>query len=222
VSPIEWVEAMMRTAQSAQQATTPGWRSGDTPERNLERVARTLEIHVPGMRGHSRRVAVYSALTAQRMGLDRVAVDRVRRAATIHDIGKSEVPAEVLNATGELEDEEFAAIQEHATAGARIVAALGDEELTAIVRHHHERFDGDGYPDGLRGGEIPIGARIIAVADTFDAVTSVRPYRPQMTQAQALELIVAESGAQFDPAVVSAFRVHCSGLRGVLMAVQRR
>jgi putative nucleotidyltransferase with HDIG domain len=211
----------MQSAQRIDHSPPPGWRLGEPAGRNLERVARTLEIQVPGMRGHSRRVAVYSALTAQRMGLDGEAVDRVRRAATIHDIGKSEVPAEVLRAPGELGDEEFARVQEHAIAGARIVATLGDEELTAIVRHHHERFDGGGYPDGLRAGEIPIGARIVAVADTFDAVTSVRPYRPRLTQSQALGLIMREAGAQFDPAVVAAFRVHCSGLRGVLMAVQR-
>jgi putative nucleotidyltransferase with HDIG domain len=212
----------MRRAEALQKLDPPGWRTGDPPERNLERVVRTLEIRVPGMRGHSRRVAVYAALTAQRIGLDRPEVERVRRAAAIHDVGKIEVPAEILNSQDDLEDEEFARIQRHAVVGAAIVAELGDEELTAIVRHHHERFDGRGYPDGLAGGEIPIGARIVAVADTFDAVTSVRPYRPPLTHPEALELIEAEAGAQLDPAVVAAFRVHCSGLRGVLMAVQRR
>jgi putative nucleotidyltransferase with HDIG domain len=174
------------------------------------------------MRGHSRRVAVYAALTAQRIGLERADLDRVRRAASIHDIGKIEVPAEILHSPDELEDEEFAHVQRHAVAGAAIVAELGDPKLTAIVRHHHERYDGHGYPDGLAGAAIPIGARILAVADTFDAVTSVRPYRPPLRHFEALELIEAEAGAQLDPAVVAAFKVYCSGLRGVLMDVQKR
>jgi len=111
----------------------------------------------------------------------------------------------VLSAPGEPEDEEFARVQEHAIAGARIVAALGDDELTAIVRHHHERFDGGGYPAGLRGGEIPIGARIVAVADTFDALTSPRPYREAFSPATAIELLEDESGCTLDPEVVAAF-----------------
>jgi putative nucleotidyltransferase with HDIG domain len=190
------------------------------PEAALERRARLLEASVPGMRGHSRRVAVYAALIAQRVGLGTAAVSRVRRAAALHDIGKAEVPFEMLGTSRPLADEELAAVQEHAIAGARIVSSLGDEELTAIVRHHHERFDGDGYPDGLAGEEIPIGARIVAVADTFDAVTSGRPYGRTLAHPQALELLDAISGSQLDPEIVAAFRVHCSGLRGALRAVQ--
>jgi putative nucleotidyltransferase with HDIG domain len=212
----------MRLATHAPKTTQPGWRPSGRAEIELERQARLLEISVPGMRGHSRRVAVYAALTAQCVGLDRDAVARVRRAASLHDIGKSEVPAEVLSSPLPLEDEEFAVIQKHAIAGARIVAVLGDEELTAIVRHHHERFDGAGYPDGLAGEAIPIGARIVAVADTFDAVTSARPYRPALEHPQALDLIESAAGSQLDPEVVAAFRVHCSGLRGVLKAVAQR
>jgi HD-GYP domain-containing protein (c-di-GMP phosphodiesterase class II) len=216
------LKAMMRTAQAPNTSAAPAPGAGGHVEAELERTARLLETSVPGMRGHARRVAVYAALTAQRIGLDRAAVARIRRAGTLHDIGKSEVPSRVLRAPRRLEEQEIALVQAHAIAGARKVAVLGDEELTAIVRHHHERFDGEGYPDGLAGEEIPIGARIVAVADTFEAITSERSYRPALDQPQALELLEREAGSQLDPAVVVAFQLHCSGLRGVLMAVQQR
>ncbi len=210
----------MRSAEATQEPNYQDWSLPQRPERDLEQLARRLEIRVPGMRGHSRRVAVYAALTAKRMGLDDAEVGRVRKAAAVHDIGKVEVPAEVLNREGPVDDQEFVRIQEHAVAGSRIVSVLGDEELTAIVRHHHERWDGSGYPDGLGGEEIPLGARIVAVADTFDAVTTTRPYQPALEHGEALELLEREAGGHLDPRVVAAFRVHCSGLRGVLMAVR--
>ncbi|HEY2716462.1 MAG TPA: HD domain-containing phosphohydrolase [Solirubrobacterales bacterium] len=211
----------MQTAAPLKTNRELHWPPAGRVETQLERRARLLEASVPGMRGHSSRVAVYAALTAQRIGLDRVAVTQVRRGAALHDIGKAEVPVEMLGSPRPLVDEELATVQEHVIAGARIVSSLGDEELTAIVRHHHERFDGDGYPDGLIGEEIPIGARIVAVADTFDAATSERPYRPALTHPQALDMLDAIAGSQLDPEVVAVFRVHCSGLRGALEAVQQ-
>ena len=102
---------------------------------------------------------------------------RVECAARVHDVGKIIVSPEILEKPGRLSPCEYAEIQRHAVFGARLVASLGDPVMTAIVRHHHERIDGSGYPDRLRGEEIPLGARIIAVADTFDALTSARPYR---------------------------------------------
>ena len=212
----------MRPGRALKTSDTPSPRSDRLAAAELERTAQLLEASVPGMRGHARRVAVYAALTAQRIGLDPAAVTRIRRAGALHDIGKAEVPHEVLRSTRPLAGEEFELVRAHAHAGARAVSVLGDEELTAIVRHHHERFDGGGYPDGLAGEAIPIGARIVAVADTFDAVTSERPYRPALDQERALQLLEREAGAQLDPEVVDAFQVHCSGLRAVLMAVRRR
>jgi putative nucleotidyltransferase with HDIG domain len=212
----------MQTARAVKTSYSPGSQADRLAVAELERTAQLLETNVPGMRGHARRVAVYAALTAQRIGLDRAAVARVRRAGALHDIGKAEVSPAVLRLPRSLASAEFELVQTHAVAGARIVAALGDEELTAIVRHHHERFDGGGYPDGLAGEAIPIGARIVAVADTFDAVTSERPYRPALDHSEALELLESEAGGQLDPEAVAAFQVHCSGLRGVLMAVQQR
>lgn len=178
--------------------------------RELPRLAAELEIRVPGSAGHGRRVGAYAAGTAKRMGLAADAVVRIRRAAELHDIGKVEIPAEIVNRPGPLSAEEHVVVRGHADLGGRIVAGLGDPELAAIVRHHHERFDGAGYPDGLSGDAIPLGARIVAVADTFDALASDRPYRAAKQAREALDLLAAEAGAQLDPDAVEAFRRHYS------------
>ena len=190
--------------------------------RTLERLGAGLDAHIPGIGGHCRRVSRYAAGIARGMALSREEVTRIRRAAAIHDIGKIEMPVEIVNKCGPLSAAEFEIVKKHANAGARLVAGLGDERLTAIVRHHHERFDGAGYPDGLAGKRIPLGARIVAVADTFDAVTSVRPYRPARSRREALDLIRAEAGAQLDPDVVAAFHDYCSSPRGFLLRAVAR
>ncbi len=107
----------------------------------------------------------------------------------MHDVGKVETPTAVLHKAGRLSDEEFDIVKRHPVDGADMVATLDDDELTAIVRHHHERLDGTGYPDGLAGDEIPLGARILAVADTFDAITSTRPYRQANPHKKALDIL---------------------------------
>jgi len=132
-------------------------------------------------------------------------LDRLDQAGRVHDVGKIIVSPEILEKPGRLNKWEFEEIQRHAAFGARLVASLGDPALTAIVRHHHERLDGSGYPDRLRGAEIPLAARIVAVADAFDALTSCRPYREAQSPAAASEVIRAESGTTFDPRVVAAF-----------------
>ena len=175
-----------------------------------------LDAHLPGAFAHSRRVARLAGSTARQLGLSREDVTRVRRAGAFHDVGKVEIPNEIINKPGPLSEEEFAIVKRHPVAGAQIVARWGDPQLARMVRHHHERFDGSGYPDGLAGEEIPIGARIVAVADTFDAVTSSRPYRPALSRREALALLRREAGSQLDPAVVGAFRRRYSGLRGSL------
>jgi putative nucleotidyltransferase with HDIG domain len=192
----------------------PGWTplendsavSPDLQVRVLNRLAAGLEERAPGSAGHARRVAVYSAALAERVGLPSSQVERVRRAGALHDIGKVGTPVELVNKPGPLSAEEFAIVQRHSVSGARMVAGLGDEELAAIVRSHHERFDGRGYPDGLAGEEIPIGARIVAVADTFDAVASTRPYRLAMRASEALQLLDDEAGEQLDPDLIDPFR----------------
>jgi putative nucleotidyltransferase with HDIG domain len=184
---------------------------------SLRELSAGLESRVPGVAGHSRRVARYAAAAARELDLPRREVVRVRQAAAIHDIGKLEMPAGLVNRPGALTPDEFAIVKKHALAGARIAERLGLGDLAAIVRHHHERFDGDGYPDGLVGEEIPLGARIVAVADTFDAVTSSRPYRDAMVQREALSLLWSEAGRQLDPRVVAAFCAYYSGPRASLL-----
>lgn len=165
-----------------------------------------LEARCPGTYGHCRRVGSYALQLARGIGLTRAEVARLLRAAALHDIGKSQCPSRLLNKPGPLTPAEYAVVCRHAQIGAALVADLGDPGLTEIVRHHHERWDGSGYPDGLAADEIPIGARIIAVADTFDALTSNRPYREAKGRGAALEILDDESGTQFDPRLVTLFR----------------
>jgi HD domain-containing protein len=186
-------------------------------ERVLRQVAAALDAQDPYLDGHSKRVARYAAITANRMGLPAEEVSLVRAAATIHDVGKLRVRDEVIRKPAELTDAEFEEVKRHPVHGADMVASLRDPELTSIVRHHHERFDGGGYPDGLSGVGIPLGARIVAVADTFDALTSPRPYRPAASHKRALDVLVEEAGSQLDPAVVRAFLDYYRGSRGVAL-----
>jgi len=181
--------------------------------RELEELASALDAQDPYTDGHSRRVALHTELIARRLRLPREEAAKVQTAATLHDIGKLCIPREVLNKPSKLTPEEFELTKRHADEGAWIVACLGDPDIVAMVRHHHERFDGGGYPSGLVGDEAPLGARIIAVADTFDALTSARPYRPATSHKQALALIAELSGTQLDPTVVRAFLKCYSGKR---------
>jgi HD-GYP domain-containing protein (c-di-GMP phosphodiesterase class II) len=143
-------------------------------------------------------------MTVERMGLPEHWLRIIRAAAELHDVGKINTPWAVLHKPGRLTALEVAQIELHPVDGAEIVATLGDPELTAMVRHHHERLDGTGYPDGLERDEIPLGARIIAVADTFDAITSTRPYRPAKPHQRALEILEEVAGTRLDPAAVDA------------------
>ncbi len=181
----------------------------------------TLETRDPGVFRHSRQVALHSATIARRLDLPAVQVLQIRRAALFHDIGKSLISKEILAVPGALTEEEFAVVKRHPEAGARLVERLGDPELTRIVLHHHERFDGDGYPAGLSGEAIPLGARIVAVADAFDALTSERSYRSAMVAAEALALLEAVAGTQLDPGVVRPFVRSHSGPRRFPTAVER-
>jgi putative nucleotidyltransferase with HDIG domain len=183
----------------------------------IERMADALEAQDAYVTGHSRRVARHATRIARELGLSNAEAAKVRLAAAIHDVGKLAVPSSILNKPGTLTEREFAVIKRHADEGARIVSVLGDPELTAIVRHHHERMDGNGYPAGLVGEEIPLGARIIAVADTFDAVTSARPYRGPAAHKEAIAILGRASGPQVDPRAVRAFLRSYSGARRPLV-----
>ena len=181
----------------------------------LQRLAAMLEAKDAYTVGHSRRVTRHAERVARKMGLPREDVARVRIAASVHDVGKVHTPSHILTKPGSLTADELMVIKRHPADGARMVAELGDADVTAMVRHHHERIDGDGYPDGLRGDEIPLGARIIAVADTFDAITSSRVYQGARKHRRALDVVSEEAGSQLDPDVVSAFLGYYSGRRAV-------
>ncbi len=179
----------------------------------LERLVAGIETRDPHLHGHSRRVARHSWMIARRMGLPQAEVARIRTAAAIHDVGKIQTPTAILHKAGPLSDAEYEVIKQHPGCGAAMAAVLRDQELTSMVRHHHERLDGTGYPDSLSGEEIPLGARIIAVADTFDAITSGRPYRAASPHKKAIDILRDEAGMRLDPAVVRAFCGHYAGRR---------
>jgi hypothetical protein len=181
----------------------------------LQRLALELEARDSFMSGHSQRVARHARRIACQMGLDENEVARIEAAASVHDVGKVFLPHSILAQPGPLTDEQYALVKRHAEQGAELVAELDDPELTAIVRHHHERVDGAGYPDGLAGGDIPLGARIVAVADTFDAITSDRPYRRAASRRSAIDIVSQEAGSQLDADVVAAFVEYYSGKRGI-------
>jgi putative nucleotidyltransferase with HDIG domain len=174
----------------------------------LTEMAAELESRDPYTHGHSRRVAHHATMIALRLGLAPGEVVTIRAAAALHDVGKINTPRAVLNKPGPLTRAEFGLIMLHAGHGAEIASTLGDPELTAMVLHHHERLDGSGYPDGLTGSEIPLGARIIAVADTFDAITSTRAYRPAKTHDKAMEILEEECCGRLDPDGVGAFKAY--------------
>jgi putative nucleotidyltransferase with HDIG domain len=171
-------------------------------------LARTVDAKSPWTSGHSERVASLSVEIARQLGLPDEDLAILWRGGLLHDIGKIGVPASILDKPAKLTDEEYQAMKDHTVMGARIlepIAAYAD--LIPLVLYHHERWDGSGYPEGLEGEDIPWLARIVAVADTFDAMTSDRPYRSGMSATAAHELIVKLSPTQFDTRVVDAFRV---------------
>lgn len=169
---------------------------------------RALVARHPALGNHSAGVADLAAATAQELGLDAAAVERVRSAAHLHDIGKVGIPDAILEKRGPLGPDERAYVQRHTVIGERIIAAAPSlAEVAPAVRSSHERWDGAGYPDGLAGEAIPLAARIVAVADTFDAMTSDRPYAAARSDEEALAELRRCAGTQFDPAVVRAFCV---------------
>ena len=172
-------------------------------------IASTVEARDPYTAGHQRRVAEISEAIGRKIGLDEHAIVGVSLAAHIHDIGKLAVPAEILARPGPLHPAEMELVKTHSRAGHDIVAGIDFPwPVAEMILQHHERLDGRGYPQGLRGDEIVIGARIIAVADTVEAMASHRPYRPSVGLAAALDELTAGRGTAFDPVVVDA----CLGL----------
>jgi HD-GYP domain-containing protein (c-di-GMP phosphodiesterase class II) len=154
---------------------------------------------------HSRQVGELAARLARRLGLEHETAELVRLAGSLHDLGKVEVPHAVLRKPGPLDAEERRVLELHPEIGFRMLDALRIEPVATWVLHHHERWDGDGYPSGLAADEIPLGARILLVADAYDAMTSDRAYRVRLTHPEAIAELERCAGTQFDPEVVSAF-----------------
>jgi putative two-component system response regulator len=168
----------------------------------LEALVNALEAKDPYLRGHSARVADLAATIAAEMSLDDEAIEKVRTAGRLHDIGKIGIREEVLGKQGPLTDEEYEHVQQHVIIGSQILSPLAHlQEVIAFVRSHHERWDGFGYPDRLEGDAIPYGARIIGAVEIYDALTTSRPYQEKMPPAIAVERMRDLTGTVIDPAV---------------------
>jgi putative nucleotidyltransferase with HDIG domain len=172
----------------------------------LEALARTIDANSPWTAGHSERVTRLSMAIGRRMGLAEEEIDRLHRGGLLHDVGKIGIPAAILEKPGALAPEEMALVREHPVVGARILEPIhAFADVIGIVRHHHERLDGHGYPDGIGGYDIPLLARVAAVADVYDALVSHRPYRAAWDVDRAIRHIADSAGSHFDPVVVRAF-----------------
>jgi putative nucleotidyltransferase with HDIG domain len=174
----------------------------------LEVLAETIEVKDRYMRGHARRVSFYADLLAERLSLEADELEQTRVAAFLHDIGKVGVPTDLLLRAGALDSSERALVEQHPAIGARLVKPLAiPNAIASAIRHHHEWWDGTGYPDGLKGEEIPRTSRIIAVVDAFDAMSSDRPYRRALARSTAIDEIRHFAGTQFDPDFAKEFLI---------------
>lgn len=173
----------------------------------LEALARTVDAKSKWTAGHSERVATVAVRIARVMGCDSKSIDALHRAAYLHDIGKIGISLRILDKPGKLTEEEYAQVKEHPAIGAKIIEPIeAYADAIPLILQHHERFDGKGYPKGLSGDDLSLGARILSVADVYDALISSRPYRQGWVEEKVIELISDESGKQFDPKVVDAFK----------------
>ncbi len=187
----------------------------------IEALALAIDAKDPHAQGHTRRVQAYALELARRLRIARPDFEAVRAAALLHDIGKLAIPDHLLNKPGKLSDMEYQKVKAHPSVAADILANVHfPYPVLPAVRHHHERWDGSGYPDGLRGEEIPLAARILSVADSFEALTSDRAWRGRKSPEQACAVIEAWSGIQFDPAVVTVLRKNLPEVIGAASAVR--
>ncbi len=179
----------------------------DSSEDIILTLALALEAKDPYTKGHSERVAALATDLAKTIGLSDREQDRIHKAGILHDIGKIGVSGKVLSKNGALKSDEYDAIIAHPSMGATICQPLKSlADIIPMIKHHHERYDGNGKPDGLMGDEIPLGARIISIADTYDAMTSTRPYRKAMKKGVALTVFESEiSNGQWDQELVAHF-----------------
>jgi putative two-component system response regulator len=183
-------------------------RLSEAYESSLMMLANAIEVRDSYTRGHVERVRDYALLMAQQMGWGPVQLNRLRFGAILHDIGKIHIRESILRKKGKLSEKEWQLIREHPITGAEMVKDIPYlQDALPIIIHHHEYWDGSGYPHGLAGQDIPTTARIVVVADAFDAMTTDRPYQPSKTLAEALKEIVAYAGIKYDPEVVEALQL---------------
>ena len=180
----------------------------------------TLAESQPDLRTHVHDVAKLSLAVGRRLGMSAEELDETARAAELHDVGKIAIPDAILSKAGPLDDHEWELMHHHTIIGERILAAAPAlAPVARLVRSSHERHDGGGYPDGLSGQEIPLGARVVAVCDAYDAMISERPYRVPLSVEDAVAELRRSAGTQFDPRVVEAF---CDAIEAELAAEQGR
>lgn len=181
----------------------------------IEALARAVDAKDQVTHEHIRRVQDEAVRLARALAIDDEGeIQAIRTAALLHDVGKLAIPEHILTKPGPLTPAEYDIMKRHAPVGADILSVIGlPHEVASIVRHHHENWDGSGYPDGLSGDRIPIGARILAIVDCFDALTSDRPYRPRLTENDALKIVADRRATMYDPRVVDAF----SNLQGTVI-----
>jgi putative nucleotidyltransferase with HDIG domain len=173
---------------------------------SIKALAQALEAKDEYTQGHSARVAEESVAIARYLSLSDEEVQRMWLAGYLHDIGKIGIKETVLNKPGRLDEEEWNLIQQHPVVAGKILGPIPElSDIIDIIVHHHEHYDGSGYPDGLEGGSIPLGARILTVADAFDALTSRRPYRDALGLEESYRILGEAAGTQFDPVIMRAF-----------------
>ena len=203
--------SLTRAGRSAHRAAATRRPQHCPPPRVLgtatpDRLSRQLADRIPRMERHHRAVAELAGSLARHIGLRDEQLHAVVRAAELHDVGKVLVPDAILNKPGELSEDELALMRRHAIAGWLILRESAESDaIAALVRSSHERWDGMGYPDGLAGEAIPLGARIITICDAFDAMTHERPYRSARSGAEALAELREGAGVRYDPTLVAVF-----------------
>jgi len=195
---------MVEEAENTSKTAAPNAAQGAA--QSTYALVAAIEAKDPFIRGHSAEVSRIAVAIAQEMQVPEPTIETLRVAAILHDVGKISVPGEILNKPGKLSWPEWQLVKTHVAQGLRILSEANfPAPVKATVAQHHERLDGSGYPQGLRKEQIMMEARILAVADVFEAMTSHRPYRPAASVAQAVEYIQGNVGTKFDPAVVEAF-----------------
>ena len=199
-------EALVRTVREGVDHYRLVKTMRESDEATLLSLAQTIELKDPYTRGHCDRVAGFALMIAERLGLPEETMLHIKYGGWLHDCGKIGVPDALLNSGGKLDDSAFVTIRQHPLWGARVARqARLPQTVINIILYHHERYDGEGYPHGLSGEKIPIEARIVTIADIYDALTSKRSYREPLSWEDALDLMISMSGHQLDPVLMGTF-----------------